>query len=73
MNPPRVKDASTYWTELPPEQSPRCTWWVARIRAGWRPNARVRSEGYEGATAFYGVYVGEYLKVIAPLIEELGT
>ena len=71
--PSRVRDASAHWGEAPPERSPRCAYWVRRIEAGWRPNARIRNEGYEGATHFYGVWLWEYLHVIAPLLERLCT
>lgn len=69
MIPERVDDHTLYWTDLPPEPSARCTWWVSRIHGGWRPNRRIRREGYEGATVFYGVYIAEYVKVLSPLLE----
>jgi hypothetical protein len=67
VKPPRVKDKYEYWLKPPPDPSPRCTWWLGEFAKGWQPNRRVRGEGYTGAADFYGVYVWEYLNVIAPL------
>lgn len=62
--PPRVDDIERYWTTKPPQISPRAMWWMERIAGGWRPNKRVRSMGYDEASAYYGVYIWEYLELI---------
>jgi hypothetical protein len=69
--PPRVDDDERYWADPPPELSPRCVWWVERIKAGWRPNRRIGSMAYGERTSFHGVYVWEYLNVLAPLLRQL--
>lgn len=72
--PPRVDtydDGECYWGDPPPERSPRCTWWIDRIRAGWRPGKRVARLGYYCAATYYGVYIWEYLHVLSPLLNEL--
>ena len=75
MKPPaptRVKDIYFY-TIKPPEHvlSPRCVWWVKRIKSGWRPNRRIKSMGCDEAADYYGVYLGEYRYIISPLLKEL--
>ena len=65
--PAPVADVQEYWTKPPPSPSPRCTWWVSRIKAGWRPNRRISSMGYHSSAEFYGVYIWEYINVIYPL------
>ncbi len=57
-----------YWQEPPPEPSPSCRKWVAKIEAGWRPNRRISGMGYYTKAEFFNVYVWEYLNVIRPLI-----
>jgi hypothetical protein len=70
--PSRVDNVEAYWGKLPPTPSARCSWWMDRIRAGWRPNRRISGMGYYEASEWYGVYIEEYLSVIAPsLIEDL--
>ena len=69
VRPPRCGDSGSY--DKPPEQSARCTWWLARFDAGWRPNRRISGLGYYGAAIFYGVWIWEYLNVIAPRLREL--
>ena len=72
--PPRVTDVTACWTHRPSAPSPRLLYWLARIDAGWRPNKRVRREGYHGAAERFGVYIWEYLNVIAPtLYANVGT
>ena len=66
--PTQVEDRYAYWMEPPPEISARCQWWMARIEAGWYPNNRIRTFGYDEAAVFYGVYIWEFLNVIAPLL-----
>lgn len=63
--PPRVDDPERYWGEQPPALSDRCTWWVSRFAQGWRPSKRVRQLGYYSSAFEYGVYLWEYLNVIA--------
>lgn len=70
--PSRVKNVETYWTEPPPEQSARCTFWINCINNnGWRPNRRVSTMGYSERTRFFGVYIWEYLNVLSPLLQSL--
>lgn len=69
--PARVKDHRAYWTSPPAEQSPRCAWWIDRIKAGWRPNRRIRALGYDDSAEFFGVYIWEWLNVLSPLLDEV--
>lgn len=69
--PPRVFDHYAFWRDRPPEQSARCTWWLARIAAGWRPNARVSAMGYDDKAEFFGVWMWEYLNVLYPVLAGL--
>lgn len=70
--PPRVRDRYAYWAERPPEPSARCLWWILRIvNEGWRPGRFWRREGYDTSAELYGVWMWEYLNVIAPLLDEL--
>lgn len=69
--PTRVANTETYWTEAPPEESPRCRMWRERIVAGWRPNSRIRTMGYYDSAAYYGVYIWEYLNIISPMLRGL--
>lgn len=66
--PPRVDDRYAYWTKPPPEPSERCRWWCSKIRAGWRPNRRVRKLGYDCRAEFFGVYIWEQLNILDPLL-----
>lgn len=59
-------DVTRYWTEPPPEPSPKLAGWVAKIRAGWRPNKRIGRMGYHERAEFHGVYIWEYFNVIWP-------
>lgn len=68
--PPRVKNIEEYWTEPPAEQSARCTWWVERIRAGWKRNKRIHALGYYERAAFFGVYIWEQLHVVDAALKE---
>ena len=68
--PPRVSDRYRYWTDPPPERSPRCTYWVKRIGDGWRGNRRVPGAlGYDSAAEYLGVYIWEYINVIMPMLD----
>lgn len=68
--PPRVRDIEENWGTLPPpEPSPRCLWWVNRIAAGWRPNRRIKIMGYYEASAYYGVWIWEYLDILRPALD----
>lgn len=69
--PQRVSDPEKYWADAPPEESERCTWWVSRIREGWRGNTRIRTMGYYEAAHYFGVYIWEYLEVISPMLRDL--
>lgn len=68
--PPRVNDIEDYWADQPPTPSERCTYWVRQMQRGWLPNRRISGEGYYGAAEWYGVYLWEYLHVLAPLIAQ---
>lgn len=63
-------DTTKYWRDPPPEPSPRLALWVAKIRNGWKPNARISGMGYSERAKFFGVYLWEYFHVIYPLIRE---
>lgn len=67
--PPRVADATEYWTSPPPAPSARLGYWQDRIAAGWRPNKRVRALGYHDSADFYGVYIWEWINVLRPLLD----
>jgi hypothetical protein len=69
VKPPRVASAEEFWTAPPPTRSPRCAWWLAQLDAGWSPNRRVRAMGYSEAARFFGVYLWEYLNVLAPRLK----
>lgn len=62
--PPAVDDIYRYWADPPPDLSPRCRYWHARLRNGFAPNRRVRAMGYDEASRWYGVYVWEYLNIL---------
>ncbi|WP_157865021.1 hypothetical protein [Streptomyces prasinopilosus] len=69
--PPPVDDATAYWTQSPPAPSPRCTYWLRRHTEGtWRPNRRLRIEGYHTAAEHLGIWIWEYLHLIRPLFDE---
>lgn len=70
--PPRVDDVELYWAEGGPAVlSARCAYWVRQIQAGWRPSRRIGGEGYYGSAEWYGIYIGEYVTVIQPLLSRL--
>ncbi|AYR03084.1 hypothetical protein KNU21_gp20 [Gordonia phage Nordenberg] len=64
--PPPVDDEMRYWGERPPELSERCRYWIRQFDLGWRPNRRIQTLGYHSSADWYGVYIWEYLHVIAP-------
>lgn len=68
--PARVDNIERYWSEPPPERSPRCTWWVARIDAGWRRNRRLSAMGYYTSAAYFGVYIWEWCEVLWPMLRD---
>ena len=69
--PPAVLDITTFWTEQPPYISPRCAYWLRRHDNGtWRPNRRLRTEGYHAAAEHLGIWIWEYLHLIRPLLNE---
>lgn len=70
MKPPQVDDRYLYWIEAPPELSARCEYWLRRIADGWRPNRRIRGQGYDTSAEWYGVYIWEYLNKIVPALAE---
>lgn len=61
-------DVTTYWLSPPPKPSAQLQKWTAKIQAGWKPNRRLRSMGYEEAADYYGVYIWEYLNVLMKLL-----
>jgi len=63
--PPAVTDPYTYWGDQPPERSARCVWWLEQIDRGWRPNRALRMEACESSAHWYGIYLWEYINVIA--------
>lgn len=68
-NPPRVGNHDTYWSEPPPEPSPRLVWWLDRIIAeSWEPNRRISAMGYDEASEWYGIYIWECQRVLRPLL-----
>lgn len=69
--PPPVQGHCQYWQDPPPAPSPRCEYWVRQIQRGWRPNRRIRMEGYYSSAEWYGIYIWEYLNVISPMISQL--
>lgn len=69
--PPRVADHYAFWADEPPEKSERVKYWLKTIEAGWRPNRRIRQMCYDCSAEFYGVWLWEYLNVLAPLLQEV--
>ena len=65
--PPKVGDVQDYWAHPPAEPSARCSWWVGRFKAGFKPNRRISRMGYHPRAEFYGVYIWELINVISPL------
>lgn len=66
--PTAVVDRYRYWTDRPPLLSDRCVYWLEQIERGWLPSRRVRREGYDSSAEWYGVWIWEYLNVIAPAL-----
>jgi hypothetical protein len=69
--PPRVRDHYEFWSNPPPEPSPRLLYWKARIAAGWRPGRFIRRMGYDESAEYYGVWIWEYTQVLRPLLAGL--
>lgn len=70
--PPAVDDVERYWGTLPGELSPRCQYWLAMIRRGWRPNRSWAMQGYYEAAVLYGVYIAELQQVLWPALAVVG-
>jgi hypothetical protein len=69
FKPPAVDDHTKYWGQPPPEPSARLQHWMRRLDEGtWHPNKYIRREDYDGAAQRLGVYIWEYLHVLAPAI-----
>lgn len=66
--PPRVHDIELFWQQHPKQLSDRCKFWLAEIKAGWKPNKRIRALGYYSSARWFGVYIWEYLNVINPIL-----
>lgn len=71
--PPRVALSESYWMSPPPQRSARCAYWVHQIERGWLPNRSICRNGYHSSADWYGVYIWEYLNVLAPLITQKRT
>lgn len=69
--PPKVADRYLYWSDAPPEPSPRCLYWLRQIDLGWRPNRHIQNCCYDCSAEWYGVYIWEYLNRIRPRLERL--
>jgi hypothetical protein len=61
-------DITKYWSDPPPEPSPRLAMWMKKIEGGWRPNSRIQVMGYHEAAEFFRVYIWEYFHVIGPAL-----
>lgn len=48
--------------------SPRCKYWMKRIRRGWKVPRHIKTMGYSTATGWFGVYVREYLDHLSPIL-----
>lgn len=59
-------DIYEYWSDPPPEPSPRLALWISRLKNGWRPNRRIGTMNYTESAEFFGVYLWEYLNIIYP-------
>lgn len=68
--PPRVKDIQLYWISKPTELSDRCLWWKNRIENGWIGNKRINKMGYYELSEYFGVYIWEYINILAPLLNK---
>lgn len=69
--PAKVEDHYQYWNTPPPELSGRCKWWATRMLVeGWRPPRRIRVEGYDSSATYYGVYIWEYIHILARIAKE---
>jgi hypothetical protein len=66
MSPARVKDHYEYWANPPPILSAKCTYWLVRIRNGWKRNNRILKMGYDESAEFFGVYIWEYINILTP-------
>jgi hypothetical protein len=69
--PPRVEDRYRYWTDPPETASDRCRYWLRQIDRGWRPNRQISGHGYDGSAEWYGIYIWEYLYLVAPRLAAL--
>lgn len=63
-------EVTRYWLDPPPEPSLKLGKWIAKLKARWRPNRRIRSMGYHEAAEYYGVYIWEYINVISPIVNQ---
>lgn len=55
--------------EPAPPRSPRCRYWLTRIRRGWKVPRHIKQYGYSMMVGWFGVYTDEYLRLIAPVLE----
>lgn len=44
---------------------------LRQIDRGWRPNHAISTLGYDGSAGWYGIYIWEYLYLVAPRLAEL--
>lgn len=66
--PPKVADHYRYWGDPPPEVSERCKYWLRQIDRGWLPNRKILMHCYDCSSEWYGVYIWEYINLIAPQV-----
>lgn len=67
--PPAVDDIQTFWSEPPPDLSPRVEYWLKRLVDGtWKPNRIYNTQGYYGRAQWLGVYLWEYFNIIYPVL-----
>lgn len=66
--PRKVDDVTRYWTEPPPDTSPRCAAVRLRLITGWRLPPHLARQGYHGLAEAYGVYIWELFNVIERLL-----
>lgn len=69
--PSPVDDPFAFWGHPPADLSPRCLYWLRQMDRGWRPNRCIERMGRDEAPWWYGVYLWEYLYVLAPRLDAL--
>lgn len=69
VGPPRVDDVERFWDSPPPEPSKRLQFWMDRVADGWRGNKRIRVLDYYDSAEYFGVYIWEWINVLAPQLQ----